>query len=69
MVATTEKSESTAQTLFSVQPISRVLEVQIHRFLFYWIAEIISQNFYEIIYSNSDVSNDVLFRKEDKDCH
>jgi len=69
MVATTEKSESTAQTLFSVQPISRVLEVQIHRFLFYWIAETISQNFYEIIYSNSDVSNDVLFRKEDKDCH
>jgi hypothetical protein len=25
-----------AQTLFSIQPISRVLEVQMHRFLFCW---------------------------------
>jgi len=36
-----------AQTLFSVQPISRVLEVQICRFLFCWKAETISQNFHE----------------------
>jgi hypothetical protein len=36
-----------AQTLFSVQPISRVLEVQIHRFLLCWKAEIIFQNFHE----------------------
>jgi len=37
----------TAQTLFSVQPISRVLEVQMHRFLFCWKAETFSQNFHE----------------------
>jgi len=28
-----------AQTLFSVQPISRVLEVQMHRFIFCWKAK------------------------------
>jgi hypothetical protein len=37
----------TTQTLFSVQSISRVLEVQIYRFLFCWKAETISQNFHE----------------------
>jgi len=31
-----------AQTLFSVQPISRVLEVQMHRFVFNWKVETIS---------------------------
>jgi hypothetical protein len=31
-----------AQTLFSIQPISRVLEVQMHQFLFYCKAETIS---------------------------
>jgi hypothetical protein len=36
-----------AHTLFSVQPISRVLEVQMHRFLFFWKAETIAHNFYE----------------------
>jgi hypothetical protein len=35
------------QTLFSVQPISRVLEVQMHRFVFCWKAETISENFHE----------------------
>ena len=35
-----------AQTLFSVQPISRVLEVQMRRFLFCWKAETMSQNFH-----------------------
>jgi len=55
------------QTLFSVQPISRVLEVQMHRFLFYWKVETISQNFHED--SNFDVSNDVFCRQEDKDCY
>ena len=35
-----------AQTLFSVQTISRVLEVQMHRFFFCWKAEMISQNFH-----------------------
>ena len=58
-----------AQTLFSVQPISQVLEVQMHRFLFCWKAETISQNFHGTICLNSDVSNDVLLRQEDKDCH
>jgi hypothetical protein len=28
-----------AKTLFNVQPISRVLEVQMRQFLFYWKAE------------------------------
>jgi hypothetical protein len=58
-----------AQTLFSVQPISRVLEVQMCRFLFCWKAETMSRTFMQAICSNSDVSNDVLFRQEDKDCH
>jgi hypothetical protein len=31
-----------ARTLFSVQPISQVLEVQMHRFFFCWKAETIS---------------------------
>jgi hypothetical protein len=31
-----------AQTLFNVQPISRVLQVQMHRFVFCWKAETIS---------------------------
>jgi hypothetical protein len=58
-----------AQTLFSVQPISRVLEVQMSSFLFSWKAEINSQNFHEIICLNSDFSNDFLFRQEDNGCH
>jgi len=33
---------STAQILFRVQPISRVLEVQMHRLFFCWKAETIS---------------------------
>jgi hypothetical protein len=36
-----------AQTLFSVQPISRVIEVQMNRFLFCWKAKTIFQNFNE----------------------
>jgi hypothetical protein len=36
-----------AQTLFSVQPISRVLEVQMSSFLFCWKAETNAQNFHE----------------------
>jgi len=31
-----------AQTLFTFQPISRVLEVQMHRLFFHWKAETIS---------------------------
>jgi len=36
-----------AQTLFSVQPISRVLDIQMTSFLFCWKAETILQNFHE----------------------
>jgi len=58
-----------AQTLFSVQLISRVLEVQMTSFLFCWKAETIFQNFHETIYSNSAVSNDSFCRQEDKYCY
>ena len=57
------------QTLFSVQPISRVLEVHMTSFLFCWKAETIFENFHETICSNYDVSNDVFCRQEDKDCY
>ena len=59
----------TTQTLFSVQPISRVLEVQICWFLFFWKVEKFSRTFMKITCSNSDVSNDILFRQENKNCH
>ena len=59
----------TAQTLFIVQPISRVLEVQMHRFFFFLKMRQFPRTFIRIIYSNSDISNDVLFRQKDKDCH
>jgi hypothetical protein len=36
-----------AQTLFSIQPISRVLEVQMSSFLFCWKVETNAQNFHE----------------------
>jgi len=36
-----------AQTMFIVQPISQVLEVQMTSLLFFWKAKIISQNFHE----------------------
>jgi hypothetical protein len=36
-----------AQTLFIVQPISQVLDVQMTSFLFRWKAETTSQNFHE----------------------
>jgi hypothetical protein len=60
-----------AQTLFSVQPISRVLEVQMHRFFFFFVGKLrqFPRIFMTKICLNSDVSNDVLFRQEDKDCH
>jgi len=57
------------QTLFSVQPISRVLEIQMSSFLFCWKAETNSRTFMKIIYSNYDVSYDILFRQEDNGCH
>jgi len=58
-----------AHTLFNVQPISRVIEVQMSSFLIFWKAETISQNFHKEYLSNSDVSNKFLFRQEDKGCH
>jgi len=58
-----------AQTLFSVQPISRVLEVQMHRFFFVGKLRQFPRTFMTNICSNSNVINDVLFRQEDKDCH
>jgi hypothetical protein len=36
------------QTLLSVQPISRILEVQMHRFFLCWKTEIISYNFHDL---------------------
>jgi len=57
-----------AQALFSVQPISQVLEVQMHRFFFIGKLRQFPRTFIRTIYSNYDVSNDVLFRQEDKDC-
>jgi hypothetical protein len=58
-----------AQTLFSVQPISRVLEVQMHWFLFCWKAGQFPKTSMWTICLNSDVSNDVFCRQEDKDCY
>jgi len=59
----------TAQTLFSVQPISQILEVQMHRFFFCWKAKTISRTFMMTICLNPDVRNDVFCRQEDKDCY
>jgi 4-hydroxy-3-methylbut-2-enyl diphosphate reductase IspH len=52
-----------AQTLFSIQPISRVLKVQIGKL------RQMAKTFMKTICSNYDVSNDVLFRQEDNSCH
>jgi hypothetical protein len=57
------------QTLFSVQPISRVREVQMHRFLFVGKLRQFPRTFMKTISSNSNVSNDVFCRQEDKDCY
>ena len=60
-----------AQTLFSVQPISRVLEVQMRRFFFFFVGKMrqFPRTIMKTICSNSDVSNDVVCRQEDKDCY
>ena len=58
-----------AQTLFSVQPISRVLEVQMTSFWFCWKSETFPRTFMKTICSNYNVSNDVFCRQEDKDCY
>ena len=60
---------SAAQTLFSVQPISRVIEVKMHRFFFFEKLRQFPRTFMKKIYSNFDFSNEVLFKQEDKYCH
>jgi hypothetical protein len=59
----------TSQILLSVQPISRVLEVQMHRSFFVGKLRQFPRTFIKTICSNYDISNDVLFRQEDKNCH
>jgi hypothetical protein len=54
----------TTQTLFSIQSISRVLEVQISSFFFWWKAETDSYNFHETTLPNSDCSNTISSRKK-----
>jgi hypothetical protein len=58
-----------AQILFSVQPISRVLEVQCTDSCFVGKLRQFSKTFMKTICSNSDVSNDVFCRQEDKYCY
>jgi hypothetical protein len=58
-----------AQKLFSIQPISRVLEVQIAHSCFVGKLRQMPRTFMKTICSNSNVSNDVLFRQEDNVCH
>ena len=56
-----------AQTLFSFQPISRVLEVQMTSNFFLEKLRQFPRTFMSTGGSNFDVSNNVLFRQEDKD--
>ena len=60
---------SAAQTLFSVQLISRVLEFQITSIFFPGKIRQFPRIFMGTVGSNSDVSNDILFRQKDKDFH
>ena len=59
----------TAQTLFSVQPISQVLEVQMTLIFLPGKLRQFPRTFMSKGGSNSDVSNEVLFRQEDNDCY
>jgi hypothetical protein len=58
-----------AQTLFSVQPISRVLEVQMISNFYPGKMRQFSRTFMIEVCSDYDVINDVFGRQEDKDCH
>ena len=58
-----------AQILFSVQPISQVLEVQMTLIFFPGKIRQFPRTFISTDGSNSDISNDVLFRQEDKNCY
>jgi hypothetical protein len=58
-----------AQTLFSVQPISRVLEVQMISNFYPGKMRQFPRTFMIEVCSNYDVINDVFGRQEDKNCH
>jgi len=58
-----------AQTLFSVQPISRVLEVQMISNFNPGKMRQFPKTFMIKVGSNYDVINDVFGRQEDKNCH
>jgi hypothetical protein len=60
---------SAAQTLFSVQPISRVLEVQMISNFYPGKMRQFSRTFMIEVGSNYDVINDLFGRQEDKNCH
>ena len=57
------------QTLFSVQPISRVLEVQKISKFYPGKMRQFPRTFMIEVYSNYDVINDIFDRQEDKNCH
>jgi len=58
-----------AQTLFSVQPIFRVLEVPIISNFYPGNMRQFPRTFMIEVCSNYDVTNDVFGRQEDKNCH
>jgi len=58
-----------AQTLFSVQPISRVLEVQMISKFYPGNMRQFPRTFMIEVCSNYDVINDLFGRQEDKNCH
>jgi hypothetical protein len=58
-----------AQKLFSVQPISRVLEVQMISNFYPEKMRQFPRTFMIKVCSNYDVINDVFGRREDKNCH
>jgi hypothetical protein len=58
-----------AQTLFGVQPISRVLEVQMISHFYLRKMKQFPRTFMVEVCSNYDVINDVFGRQEDKNCH
>jgi len=58
-----------AQTLFSVQPISRVLEVRMISHFYPRNMRQFSRTCMIEVYSNYDVINNVFGRQEDKNCH
>jgi len=59
----------TAQTLFSIQPISRVLEVQMISKFYPRNMRQFPRTFMIEVCSNYDIINDVFGRQEDKNCH